>query len=337
MPAPNFRTLDLNLLRVFDQVMAERSLTKAALNLALTQPAVSNALSRLRHSLGDELVQRRGQSMQPTALALTLWPHVRTALAQLQSALAPGEFVAKDARNTFLLTMADATAAELLPTLMAVLAEQAPQVSVRVVPLTTRDPRAMLSEQLADLAVGHFPVVMAAIAAQEHSGESVTFAHQRLFHGDYVCVMRRSHALAGQPLTLQSYCAERHLRVSFSGRPVSFVDHALATLGQRRRVVLTVNQFFTAARVVTQSNLLAVLPRHFVSVTGVNAELVAFDLPFAVAPIHVDALWHQRQSQVPAQQWLRGLVAELAHAAFGGSADTSASALLAKTSEGPIA
>ena len=80
---PNFRTLDLNLLRVFDEVMAERSLTRAARNLSLTQPAVSNALRRLRDTLCDDLVVRAGQGMAPTPRALALWPTVREALGQL--------------------------------------------------------------------------------------------------------------------------------------------------------------------------------------------------------------------------------------------------------------
>jgi DNA-binding transcriptional LysR family regulator len=86
---PNFRTLDLNLLRVFDEVMAERSLTRAARNLALTQPAVSNALRRLRETLGDELVHRQGHGIAPTPWALALWHSVREALRQLQAAIVP--------------------------------------------------------------------------------------------------------------------------------------------------------------------------------------------------------------------------------------------------------
>ena len=109
MPAstpPSFRTLDLNLLRVFDEVMAERSLTRAARNLALTQPAVSNALRRLRDTLGDELVQRAGQGIEPTPRALALWPSVRQALRQLQTAIVPSRFVASEASSTFVLAMA---------------------------------------------------------------------------------------------------------------------------------------------------------------------------------------------------------------------------------------
>jgi DNA-binding transcriptional LysR family regulator len=92
MNKPNFRTLDLNLLRVFDEVMAERNLTRAAQNLAMTQPAVSNALRRLRETLGDDLVRRAGYGVEPTPVGLALWPTVRDALAQLRQSLAPGRF-----------------------------------------------------------------------------------------------------------------------------------------------------------------------------------------------------------------------------------------------------
>ena len=97
MKAPNFRTLDLNLLRVFDQVMSERNLTRAARNLSMTQPAVSNALNRLRDALGDRLVSRRGYGVEPTPRALVLWPAVSDALRQLEATLTPGDFVASDA------------------------------------------------------------------------------------------------------------------------------------------------------------------------------------------------------------------------------------------------
>ena len=139
-PAPkaNFRTLDLNLLRVFDEVMAERSLTRAARNLSLTQPAVSNALGRLRAALGDELVRRAGAGVEPTVRALALWPSVRDALRSLQASLAPGSFEPSTASTTFVLAMADATAATLVPALVDIAEAGAPGVSLRIVPLTTR-------------------------------------------------------------------------------------------------------------------------------------------------------------------------------------------------------
>lgn len=312
----NFRTLDLNLLRVFDEVMAERSLTRAARNLSLTQPAVSNALRRLRETLGDELVQRSGQGMAPTPRALAIWPSVREALRQLQESLVPNEFVPATANTTFVLAMADATAAEVMPGLVETLDSEAPGVSIRVVPLTTRDPRRLLDEETCDLAVGYFPSLLADLTASEQSGEPLPFSHQRLYDGEYVCVMRKDHPLATGPFTLNKFCAARHMLVSFSGRPYGFIDESLATLGRKRHVVLTVNQFFTAGRVVANSKLLTVLPRHFVRVTGIADQLVLRPLPFDVAPVHVDAVWHRRSQQRSAHAWLRQAVLRAADRAF---------------------
>lgn len=316
MSTPNFRTLDLNLLRVFDEVMAEGSLTRAARNLSLTQPAVSNALRRLRETLGDELVQRSGQGMAPTPRARAIWPAVREALAQLQSSLIPNEFVPAEANTSFVLAMSDASAAELIPGLTETLEKQAPRVTLRVVPLTTRDPRSMLDEEACDLAVGYFPSMLADLTARTQSGEPQPFFHQRLYTGEYVCVMRKDHPLAQGPLSIDAFCAARHMLVSFSGRPFGFIDEALATLGRERFVVLTVNQFFTAARVVANANLLTVLPLHFVKVTGYADQLVFRPLPFEVSPVLVDAVWHRRSQQRSSHVWLREVVQRAANSAF---------------------
>src|SRR5574343_852112 len=163
MSSLNFRTLDLNLLRIFNEVMTERSLTKAAEKLSLTQPAVSNALRRLRQALGDDLLRRSGQGLEPTPRALAVWPAVQAALRQLQETLAPNHFVATQAKDTFVLAMADSTAAELIPGLVRVMDQDAPGVTIRVVPLTTRDPRRVLDQEQADLAIGYFPAVVAAL------------------------------------------------------------------------------------------------------------------------------------------------------------------------------
>jgi DNA-binding transcriptional LysR family regulator len=316
MKTPNFRTLDLNLLRVFDQVMIDRNLTKAARNLAMTQPAVSNALNRLRDAVGDRLVNRSGYGVEPTARALALWPAIGDALRQIEGSLAPGDFMASTATNTFVLAMADATAAELMPGLVDILERDAPGVTIRTVPLTTRDPRRLLDEGQIDLAIGFFPAVIADLTAQAQAGGLAAFDHQRLYGGTYVCVMRKGHPLASGPFTLKRYLGAHHLLVSFSGRPFGFVDEALAALGHTRRVVMTANQFFTAGRVVINSDLLTVLPSHFVGITGFADELVQRPLPFDVPPVNVDSLWHRRQGQRSEHAWLRLAVAASAQRAF---------------------
>lgn len=312
----NFRTLDLNLLRVFDEVMAERNLTRAARNLSLTQPAVSNALRRLRDLLGDELVRRAGAGVEPTPRALALWPTVREALRQLQHTLAPAEFDPFNARTTFVLAMADATAAELMPGLVRVGEAEAPGISIRTVPLTTRDPRSLLEDEAADMAIGYFPALIASLTAAAQSGEALPFESQRLYVSQYVCAMRRDHPLASVDLTLDEYCAARHLLVSFSGRPFGFVDQTLGALGRERRIVATVNQFFTAGRVVATSDLLTVLPRHFIGVTGFGEQLVLRDLPFEQPLMHVDAVWHRRAQYGHAHEWLRQALVRSAEMAF---------------------
>lgn len=323
----NFRTLDLNLLRVFDEVMAERNLTRAAHNLAMTQPAVSNALKRLREALGDELVRRSGYGVEPTPTALLLWPTVRDALGQLRESLAPGGFDPGTAHNAFVIAMADATAAKIVPGLVDILQSDAPGVNLRVLPLTTRDPRDLLDSGSADLAIGHFPGVIAELTAVHLQESSPRFLHQRLYDGEYVVVMRRGHPLAGRPIELDAFCAARHLLVSFSGRPFGFVDEALTALSRQRRVVLTVNQFFTAGRVVATTDLLTVLPRHFVGATGMEHELALSELPLPVPAVHVDALWHRQASHSSAHRWLRQAVERASARGF----ETTATAPLPAT------
>lgn len=312
----NFRSLDLNLLRVFDEVMSERSLTRAARKLNITQPAVSNAMRRLREVLGDELLVRQGQGVEPTPRAQALWPVVREAMQQLEGVLAPDDFNPATADTTFVIAMADATAATLIPPLYPILEKEAPGISVRLLPLTTRDPRPLLDDGQADMAVGYFPAVLADLTARAQAGALVAFDSRRLYEGEYLCVMRKGHPLEHVPLTLDNYCAERHMLVSFSGRSFGFIDEALASLGRSRDVVLTVNQFFTAARVVINSDLLTILPRHFVPVTGMQEQLVLRELPFDVTPVHVDALWRRRGPHPQAYDWLLRTLTRAAEITF---------------------
>ena len=307
----NFRTLDLNLLRVFDSVMAEGSLTRAAAALAMTQPAVSHALRRLREVVGQDLFVRVAHGVRPTPHAEALWPQVRGALGTLRQALAPGDFDPRRDAVQLRLAMADATAALLAPALVARIEQDQALVNLRLLPLTTRDPRRLVEGGDADLAVGFFPSLLTSIVAQ---GQDSHLRHARLYDTRYVCVMRRGHPLAERALTLDDYTAAHHLLVSFSGRPHGYVDQALAALGRQRRIVLTVNQFFTAGRVVARSDLLTVLPEGFVEATGNDDELVTRELPLTLDPVHVEMIWHLRHDADPAHRWLRDLLLAAASA-----------------------
>jgi DNA-binding transcriptional LysR family regulator len=319
MAIRNFSSLDLNLLRVFDEVMLERSLTRAGVRLSMTQPAVSNALRRLRETLGDELFRRNGFGVEPTAYAQTIWPTVRDALQHLREALSPSTFEPATSERTFVLTMADITASMLMPSLMRDLHEQAPGVDIRVLPLINRDPREALQSGEVELAVGHFPGVMAEISANHLQEPTARFSHQRLYDSRYVVAMRRDHPLAGRAITLDEYCAAQHLLVNFSGRAQGYVDQALAGLSRERRVILTLNQFASAARVVAHSDLLTTLPIHFVAASGMDDALWTTELPLPVPPVLVDALWCQAMDTQPAHQWLRAAVLQASVHSLGGA------------------
>src|SRR5690606_18623394 len=289
----SFLTLDLNLLRVFDAVMTEQNLTRAAGRLAMTQPAVSNALKRLRDSLGDELVIRTAHGVKPTPRAETLWPAVRRALAELEDAVSPTVFDPSQADDSFRMAMSDGSASLWLPKLVRIIDKQAPAVKIRMVPLTTRDPRAQLLRGDIDLAIGFFPAVVSQLATMP--GTQVR--HELLYSGQYVCVMRKGHELKKQKLTVDNYCHASHLMVSPSGRARGLVDDALATLGRERQVRLTVNQFATAGRVVHNSDLIMVIPHHLIEATGMTDTLVVKALPFPMPDVNVDMLWHERDSR----------------------------------------
>ena len=298
-----FRTLDLNLLRVFDAVMDERHVTRAAERLAMTQPAASNALRRLRDALGDDLFVPGPTGVAPTRRAEALAPTVREALRALQQAIEPPSFDPRVDARAFTLAMTDATAAVLMPVLMRRWADAGAVATLTVVAIDSRDPRPMLDHGAADAAVGFFPEVAQALAADPDAGAARL---EVLYRNDYVAVMRAGHALATRAaFTLDDYCDARHLRVNFAGRPRGYVDDALARLGRSRRTVLTVDHFSTAACVVGGTDLVTTLPRGFVRATDPGHALACRALPFDVTPIDVGLLWHRRHAHDAAQRWLR--------------------------------
>ena len=299
----NFRTLDLNLLRVFDVVMEEHHVTRAAERLAMTQPAVSNALRRLRDALGEDLFIPGPAGVAPTRHASELWPAVRSALRTMRAAIDPAPFDARCDEREFTLAMADATAAVFMPVVMDAWLQAGTRSTLRVIDLRSRDPRPLLERGEIDGALGFFPEVARELAASDQLG---TARLDPLYDCDYAVVMRRGHALAaaGQ-IDLASYCAAEHVRVDFADRPRGYVDEALWRLGRTRRIALTVTQFSTAGRVVSQSDLVTVMPRSYVPATGFAHALHCRPLPLPLPRINVGLLWHRRHEHAASHVMLR--------------------------------
>ena len=244
----------------------------------------------------------------PTPQAVALWPAVREAMAGLRQIFDPQAFDPAHDDRRFTLAMADATAAAILPRLMAEI--EPTRISVQVEPLTTRDPRALLERGGADAAIGFFPDVARAQSAALGQGETVL---EPLYECDYVCAMRRGHPLAAvEEVSLDAYCAASHVRVSFAGRPHGFVDEVLARLGRTRRVALMLGQYAAAVQVLCRTDLLGVLPRRFVEASGAAGELHVTALPFEMPLVEIGLLWHRRHERDAAQRWLRETITRIA-------------------------
>lgn len=308
----SFLNLDLNLLRVFDAVMTEHNLTRAADRLATTQPAVSNAIKRLRLVVDDELFIRTAYGVKPTLRAEELRPAIRLALATLEAALVPERRSLVDIRKTLRLCMADSTASLVLPMVTGLVKKVAPYLVLQTLPLLSRDPRSALSKGEVELAVGSFPGVVAQLMSEQEVESGI--CHAPLYSSEYVCIMRKDHPLANQELTLARYCDADHVSVNFSGRMQGQIDKVLESLDRKRHVMLTVNQFFTAGKIVAASDLLSIMPVHLITANRMDDLLIAKKLPVVLPALKIDMLWHERNAQDAALKWLRSTLQTVSEA-----------------------
>lgn len=293
--------IDLNLLVVFDRLMHLGRVARVAEALGLSQPAVSNALRRLRLLLGDELFLRSPQGMVPTAYAQRLAEPVAQALQTLQGALqVRASFDPLRSVRRFTLALSDVGEIYFLPELVQGLAEAAPGLTLRSV--SVADPglaEAMVRGEV-DLALGALPTLQAG------------FFQQALFRQRYVALMHAQHPLATRAqVGLAAYRQARHVHVEAVGTAHGQVDEALTRLGVARRVVLTVPHYVALGHVLQRSaDLLATVPERFAwratAAFGLQARPLTLRLPVNT----ICQLWHAHQHRDPGHQWLRQWVVQ---------------------------
>jgi DNA-binding transcriptional LysR family regulator len=293
--------VDLNLLVVFDALMAERHVTRAGERIGLSQPAVSASLKRLRHLLKDDLFIRRSDEMQPTRKAQELAVPLRQALTQIQAALEPQSFDPAVSQRLFKLATNDFAASILLPSLGARLSREAPGIDLRVIYADDSLGMKLLDEDTIDIAIAPFEQY------------DLQFERKHLLEpAGFLCVMRKGHPLEGQPLTLETFAEAPQLLISRTGDASGFVDEILAEVGLKRRVAFTVPSFLLAPIVLAQTDYIAVLPRQMVEMFKQMLDLVAYEPPFPQRKFPLGMLWHQRLSKDPGHLWLRNTLAEVA-------------------------
>ncbi len=300
----NFQTFDLNLLRVFDALMRERSVTRAGERVGLSQPAVSAALARLRTALDDQLFVRRGTEMTPTPRAETLAPFVRDTLAGLERGLfGEQRFAPASAQTSFTLMGADFFSTLVIPGLAARLRVEASGVRLRLLDSARGDVDRLLQDDAVDLALER-PLQLPDWVSSE-----------ALFVAPFVVVAARGHAALrglapGSPIPLDLFCALPQAIRTITGEMSGDVDEALAAIGARREVVLGLPHFQSVALAVGRSDLIAALPVQYARAVAEETGLELFQLPMPSPTPEVRMYWHSRHDKRPAHAWIRRAVAE---------------------------
>lgn len=299
MQKMNLSSIDLNLLVVLDALLETRSTTRAAKRVALSQPATSHALARLRELFGDPLLVREGRGLAPTPFAAALAPRVRTALDAVRAAVAgPSPFDPGTSNRVFAIGTGDYAASVLLPTLVAKLANEAPRVELFVKPYADAS-----AETLAGDAVE-------LVCSPPVPGPRPTWARSEvLFEERFVCVVRRDHPLGRGRLTLDRYCALPHVLVAPRGTSrEGAVDDALARLGRRRRVAVAVPSFFVAPQIVRETDYVLTLAEHVARDVARLLDLRLLEPPVDLEGFSIAMHWHARHDADEGHRFLRDAV-----------------------------
>lgn len=298
-------SVDLNLLKAFDALYAERHVTRAGLRIGLSQSAMSGALTRLRDLLDDELFVRTPSGMQPTPRADDLAGPVVDALRLIRGALRADGFDPATADQAFTIAMSDYAAFVLLPPLLARLRVEAPHIDIRVRGIFGRDEALeLLDSGEANLAIG-FPVE-----------SSARILVRPLFRETFTCIARHGHAAFAVDASLKTFAAATHLLISPEGDRSGLVDRELAKLGFERRVSLSLPQFLVAPFVIARTDLVATLASRIArQFAEIGAGIALHQPPIDLPDWQITMMWHRRAEAHAANAWLRDIIADIATSA----------------------
>lgn len=295
----HLRDIDLNLLVVFHQLLLDRNVSAAAEHLGLSQPAVSNALKRLRDTLNDDLFVRTRQGMEPTAFAAQLAEPVSLAISTLQGALnQPAAFDPATSQKRLVVAMSDIGEIYFMPRLIQTLLERAPGISLSTRRSDADLPRAMAAGEV-DVAVGLLPDLQAG------------FYQRRLFHHRYVCLCRQGHPLTRGALTRERFCAHGHVRILATSTGHGEIDAHMQRAGLHRDIRLEVPHFVAVGAILQHTDLIATVPQRFADSCVAPFGLTALPLPVTLPDIAINLFWHAKFNRDPANQWFRQLMVEL--------------------------
>jgi len=291
----NIRNFDLNLLVIFDALMRERNVSRAAERLSRTQPAVSNALNRLRQRLQDPLLVRTQRGMAPTQRALELLGPVQSALAQLDDCLTPPPaFDPTTSHHQFVLGTTDYVTLLLLPQFLERLRYRAPGVEIQIKNLGPIDSEVALETRQYDFAIGRFLKT------------NLRLEKELWLKDKLCCLVRRDHPITTGSFRMKEFVSLEYVWVTTTERR-GLVDTWLQKHNYRRRITLTVPSYTTGAMIVSDTDMGLVLPQRFAQKFSQSLPVIALPLPrkMNLEEFDVDLMWHPLHASTPAHQWLR--------------------------------
>ena len=285
---------DLNLFIAFDVIYTEKNLTKSGQVLGITQPAVSNALARLRDLFNDELFIRTSRGMIPTPVANQLIGDIRNALSLIQNTISVSEkFDPSTANMTFKISIGDTSEYRLLPLLIKELAEIAPKVRVETYLTARKDAPRELASGAIDFSIDP------PLQSDQH------LKHEKIYQEDYVMIVRKDHPiLKKQKITIEDYLDLSHIHISNRKTGMGHVDMTLYKLGLTRDIYLRAQHFLVAPYIVEQSDMAITTTKGF----AVDRNLAWRELPFDIDPLVLHLYWHENNDNESSSKWMRELM-----------------------------
>ena len=292
-----FDNFDLNLLRVFETVMRERSVTKAAARLGRTQSAISHSVNKLRYLFKDELFVRDGSSMRPTPRALELLLDLSGALTTVRATVDRYQtFDPRETRRNFRIGLTDYHSFVILPGLIREFARQAPNATLNVVPVSAAEVGTSVHSRQLDCAlIGSFD-------KDDPNLVRVELGEDRLF-----CAVWSGSELARTPLSLERYLAAAHIQISVDGLSEGLADAALKERGVHRKVVATIPNYLVLPWVLRGTELLTHCGENLLQMIDDTSDITFLLPPLPIPPVTVSFLIHRQMITDPATTWLRSL------------------------------
>lgn len=302
----NLQSIDLNLLVVLEALVEECNVTRAAKRIGLSQPAMSNALARLRRTFDDPLLVRTAEGMIPTPAAQSLIIPVRHALAQLREALEEKSvFDPTATERTFHLLTNDYAEIALVAPLLQILRANAGSIKLRIQrPRSVFEPPSTSSlADSFDLAVGFYPDALA-LDARLHSA--------LLWEEQNVCLVSAKHPTINGKLSLKQFAEAEHVALFYKSSGPGVVDTLLAQKGFARKIAVQSPHFASLPFIVAGTNLIATVPERMARQFARQLKLQVLPVPLDLPAFRLTLLWHQRHHSDPAHRWLRHTMIETA-------------------------